>query len=263
MKVTADDIAQLLATTPPRKVPPAVERAAQGGGGGCAASGFGLVFGAFGMIFVFVFFPWRMVDEIQLASAARTAPGEIRTVTETNMSINETKVMKYAFTFAPPNAPPREGICYTTGRLWSEGAGVTVRYLRGRPEVACVEGARLSEGGWFGLFTLIFPLIGFGISAGVLLSRRHTRRLLREGHMAEVDIVSVDETNMRVNDQTVYRITYSNPLGGGSPVTIKRAARTEVDLALKHFREKQPVFVLYDPRKPTRIIFPESLIDQE
>ena len=261
MKVTADDIAQLLASAPPRKVPPAVERAAQGGGG-CIASGVGLFFGAFGMIFVVIFFPWRIVDEIRLASSARTAPGEIRGVTETNMSINETKVMEYTFTFSPSSGKTREGVCYTTGRHWSEGSAVTVRYLRNRPEVACVEGGRLSQGGWFGLFTLIFPLIGFGIAAGVFLGRRSTRRLLREGHTAEVDIVSDDETSVKINYQTVYRITLSNPLGGGSPVTIKRAARPEVDLALKHFREKQPVFVLYDPKKPSRVMLPEALIVQ-
>jgi hypothetical protein len=178
------------------------------------------------------------------------------------MSINDIKVWVYEFDYTVPDGRRFSGTCYTTGRRWTEGSVTDARYLPKQPTVAVLEGARLSEGGWFGVFTLIFPLIGFGLAAGVLLGRRHTRRLLREGHMAEVDIVSVDETNMRVNYQTVYRITYSNPLGAGNPVTIKRAARAEVDLALKHLREKQPVFVLYDPRKPTRIIFPESLMTQ-
>lgn len=263
VKVSADDIAQLLASSPPRRVPAHVEKAAQGGGGGCVAMGFGLFFGSFGMIFVFIFFPWRMADELRLSASGRTVPGEIRRVAETSMSINETKVREYAFAFTTAEGRPMEGLCYTTGRHWSEGAPVTVRYLRHRPEVACVEGARLSQGGWFGLFTVIFPLIGYGIAAGVWLGRRVTRRLLREGHMAEVDIVGVDETNMQSNYKTVYRITFSNPAAPGSPITLKRAHGAEVALALKHLREKQPVFILYDPKKPSRVIFPESLIDQE
>lgn len=262
MKVTADDIAQLLASSPPRRVPAQVEKAALGGSAGCVVSGFGLFFGSFSLIFVFIFFPWRLADELRLDAGGRTTPGEITHVAESNMEINDVKVWEYAFAFTLPDGRPRTGRCYTTGRRWSEGARVSVRYLRGNPEIACVEDARLSQGGWFGLFTLIFPLIGFGIVAGAILGRRETRRVLREGRMAEVDIVSVDETNVRVNYKTVYRITFSNPRPGGPPVTIKRAERPAVDLTLKHLREKQPVFVLYDPRKPSRVIFPESLIEQ-
>ena len=81
MNVTADDIAQLLASPPPRAVPPHVQQAVQGGG--CASwflPAFGLVFGGFGMIFVVVFFPWEFVDEIRLAMNGRTTSGEIGVV---------------------------------------------------------------------------------------------------------------------------------------------------------------------------------------
>lgn len=49
---------------------------------------------------------------------------------------------------------------------------------------------------------------------------------------------------------------------GGGPLTIKRLNRADIDLADRHAKEKQPLFVLYDPRKPTRVIFPEALINQ-
>jgi hypothetical protein len=262
VKVTAEDIAQLLASPPPRQVPAHVTRAATGGGNAGCLPLFGLVFGGFGLIFVGLFFPWRFVDELRLAGSDRTAPGEIRRVTDTNMSINKTKVIEYTFAYTPADGRVREARCYTTGRRWPVSAAVTVRYLHDSPEVACIDGARLSRGGWFGLFVIIFPLIGGGMVAWFVVSRRRTRGLLRSGLVAEVDVVSVERTNMTVNNQPVYRIVLAGPaLAGGQPVTMRRARKADVDLALKHNREKQPVFILYDPLKPARVILPEALID--
>jgi hypothetical protein len=261
VKVTADDIAQLLAGTPPRRVPDHVRKAAQGGGGGCVLPIFGLGFGTFGMIFVVVFFPWQFLDEWRVGASDRTTPGEIVRASESNMSLNDIKVWEYAFSYTADGGPPREGTCYTTGRHWTEGAAVTVRYVGANPDLACVEGARLSQGGLFGAFVIIFPLIGYGMVAWFVVSRGRMRRLLRDGLMTEVDIVSVDETNMKVNYQTVYRIVIQGPaLQGGQPVTVKRVNKADVNLALKHAREKQPVFILHDPRNPSRVIFPEALI---
>lgn len=265
MKVTADDIAQLLASPPPRPVPAHVAQAVQGSGcAGWSLPLFGLVFGGFGMIFVVLFFPWRFVDDLRLAASDRTAPGNIRRALPTNMSVNKTKVIEYTFAYTPADGRSREARCYTTGRRWSAGEAVTVRYLRDDPDVACVDGARLSQGGWSGVFPVVFPLVGGGIVAWFFVSRRRTGRVLREGAVAEVDVVSVEGTNMRVNNQPVYRITLGNPVQpGGPPIAVRRVKRADIDLVQKHERDKQPVFILYDPAKPSRMIFPEALIDRE
>lgn len=266
VKVTADDIAQLLAGSPPRKVPAHVAKAALGGGSGCFLPLFGLAFGSFGMIFAVIFFPWRLADDLRLASdRAPTVPGIITEVRKTSMSINDAEVMEYGFRYTPAggDGQPRQGRCFITGERWTKDAKVTVRYLSSAPEVACVEGARLTKGGAFGLFVIIFPLVGYGMVAFHVMSRRQTGRLLREGLTAEVDVLSVEETNITVNRQRLYKITLSAPdRTGGQPVTIKRANRAELDLVERHAADKQPVFVLYDPRKPTRMIFPEALLNQ-
>ena len=250
-----------MASRPPREVPPHVVKAARGGGGGCGLLIFGLLFAAFGMVFVYIFFPWQFMDEIRLAGPNRVTRGEIRLVSDTSMSVNDTKVVSYVFAFTAEGGGKREGICYTTGRRWSEGTTVSVRYVAGNPAVACVDGARLTLGGVGGAFVLIFPLAGFGLAGWFLLARWRTGRLLRDGVLSEVDIVSVDETTMKVNYQTVYRIVLQGPaLNAGRPVTVKRVNKGDVDLALRHAREKQPLFVLHDPRTPTRVIFPEALI---
>ena len=77
------------------------------------------------------------------------------------MSINKTTVMRNAFEYSPPQAlEAMRGECFTTGARWEVGDTVTVRYRPEDPTLACVEGARLSEGNWAMAFVLIFPLVG-------------------------------------------------------------------------------------------------------
>jgi hypothetical protein len=262
VKVTAEDIAQLLASAPPRAVPPRVAKAVLGGRGAWVLPLFGLVFGGMGLLFTFLFCPWRFQDDWRLAAdGARTAPGVITEVIRTSLSINESRVMEYGFDYTAEDGRHRRGRCFTTGEFWSNGAAVTVRYLSAEPDLACVAGARLSRGGG-GAFVLIFPLIGGGLLYWFLADRRSKRRLLRTGLVAEVDVVAVENTNARVNEQPVYKITVGSPAGtGGQPVMVRRFNPPDVNLALKHFQDKQPVFVLYDPAKPKRLLFPEALID--
>lgn len=264
MKVTANDIAQLLASAPPRRVPAQVAKAATGGSSAWFLPLFGLVFGGMGLMGTMVFFPWTFWNDWQLAADnARNTEGVVRQVTETNVSLNDVKVVEYFFTYIPTDGHRREGRCFTTGREWNLNAAVTVRYLGENPDVACIEGARLSAGGGFGAFVIIFPLVGGGMVAWFFVDRWRKRRLLHEGLVTEVDVLSVDETSMKVNYQNVYRIVVAGPaLQAGRPVTVKRVNKADVNLALKHARDKQPIFILYDPRNHARVLFPEAMIDQ-
>ncbi len=265
VKVTAEDIAQLLASAPPRRVPSSVARAATGNRSSWFLPLFGLVFGGMGLVFTLVFFPWRFRDDWRLAAdSARTVPGVITDVSRTNLSLNKVRVMAYGFRYTPGDGRRRQGRCFTTGTRWAGHASVTVRYLPDEPDLACVDGARLSESGGGGAFVALFPLIGGGLVGWFVLDRRRVHRLLRDGLMAEADVISVDETSARVNNQNVYRIVIKAPaLQGGQPLTVHRVNKPDVNLALKHFGEKQPIFVLYDLRHPKRVLFPEALITDE
>jgi hypothetical protein len=224
---------------------------------------FGLAFGGFGLLFVGLFFPWRLGDDLRLASAAaRTAPGTITDVRRTNVSINKTRVMEYAFRYQAEDGHEHTGLCYTSGPRWSQRAAVQVRYLPDDPDIACVAGARLSAGGWTGLVVLIFPLIGGSLVLWFIVDRRRRRRLLREGRLTEATIVSVEQTAAQANNRPIYRIVLTAPaLNGDRPVKIARTNPAEVALARQRAADGQPVFVLYDPAKPGRLLLPEALID--
>lgn len=262
MKVTADDIAQLLASPPPRAVPPAVAKAAKGGRGAWAGLLFGLFFGGFGTVFLVFFFPWRLPAELELDWRGRTTPAVIVSQADTNMSVNETRVVAHRYRFTAGDGTRQTGEAYTTGPRWGTGETVTVRYLKRDPAVSCLEGARLNLAGWWGSFVALFPLVGFGLAGWSVASRRKIDRLLRTGTVVEVDVTDVQATKVQINYQTVYKITVAAPgLAGGQPVTVKRWAKPDVNLATQRALQKQPVFVLLDPQRPKDLIFPEGWID--
>jgi hypothetical protein len=263
MKLTADDVAQVLASSAPRQVPAHFAKAVSGGRSSWFFPLFGLAFGGFGMLFVVIFFPWRFMDDLRLDSdAARITKGAITEVRSTSMTINERRVMEYVFRYNAGDGQNRNGHCFTTGQRWQSNAEVTVRYLPAKPDVACIEGARLNEGSWGVAFVLVFPLVGAGLIGWYVVHRLNMRRLLREGIVTEVDVISVERTNTRVNDEYVYKIAIASPdLQNGQPIKVRRVDRRYIDLAQKRLQDKQPVYILYDPRNPRRVIFPEALID--
>ena len=261
MKVTADDIAQLLASAPPRLVPAHVVGAAQRGGSSWGTAVFGLVFGTFGLLFVGFFFPWQLVNELRLASGAAEAPGTVTAVNDANMRVNRVRVMEYQFTFTTAAGERQTAECFESRGRWAVNDSVVVRYLPGDPALACIVGGRLTKTGWFGCFVIIFPVVGYSMVGWFVVQRRQIGRLLRTGQLAEVDVLSVTATNMQVNKQQVYALLLSGAALGAQPVKVKRLNRADIALAQRQAEQKQPVFVLYDPRKPTRMIFPEALIE--
>lgn len=262
MKVTADDIAQLLASAPPRQVPGHVLGATRSQRARWGTAAFGLFFGLFSVPFMWVFFPWRIVDEWRVAGG-ETVAGVVSAVQDGRMRVNGQKIMKYAFTFAAVDGTSHAGACFAGEGRWSQGDKVMVRYLPAHPELALIEGARFNAAGMFGCFVIIFPSVGFGMVAWFVFQRIQAERLLRLGIAAEVDVLSVTTTNMQVNKQPVHAIVLSAPhLPAGNQLTIRRVNQAEIELAQRHAGLKQPAYVLYDPRRPKQMIFPEGLIGE-
>src|SRR3954462_4650813 len=101
MSVTAEDVAELLASAPPRKISARVAKAAQGASSFAFLAFIGIFFAGFGAILVGLFFPWHFLDEWSLsASSGRVTSGTIAGFSDTGMSINDTKVVKYDFRYS-------------------------------------------------------------------------------------------------------------------------------------------------------------------
>ena len=144
--------------SPPRRVPWSIVAAAMPGPIGL----FGAVFLIFGMVFVILFAgDIRPIDELRLAASRTTATATVTGYNETNSSENDETIYIYRLTFWTPDEQEIEATSYVTGRVWSNGDRVPVRYLPDKPTVAVLENTRHSVfTPWILMCVMIFPAIG-------------------------------------------------------------------------------------------------------
>jgi hypothetical protein len=135
-----------------------------------------------------------------------------------------------------------------------------VRYRPENPAVCCIDGARLSAGDGTSTLVLMFPTIGGGLVAWVVIARRRMKALLERGFLAEALVSGVEQTQVRINNRYVHKIILQRTdSADGGALVVKSYLPEVIAFARGRMDAKQPVFVLYDPAKPKRALLPEAL----
>ncbi|MDQ1351622.1 MAG: hypothetical protein QG657_1927 [Acidobacteriota bacterium] len=211
-KLFSNRLSELLSTRidrlapPPRRVPlPTVCTALTG-----IFGTFGSMFFSFGMIFVWVFGAHaHPIDEWRLGRSFASAPAIVETVSPTHSTINDVPVYEYRFRFNPGDGLPIYGTCYTTGSHWNQGERVVAHYLPDNPDVACLEGARVSEFPiWLVLVVMVCPATGLAFFILSLVLGWRKVKLLRCGEITGTISISSTPTSTTVNDVPVMKYSY-------------------------------------------------------
>jgi hypothetical protein len=189
----------------PRDVPVALGRQLLVGG---MVNQMGWAFAAFGL-----FFCWFFVGESELRSyvdfAGQTtlAQGRVIAIEETSSTENDQRILavRYAFSI---DGREHGGVSYGLRVPIDAGEEVPVEYVPGAPARSRIVGMRRYKFGAWAAFVLVFPLIGMGMAlTGFEIGRRklHT---LRHGRPALGTLVAKRATNVHVNHQPVYELTF-------------------------------------------------------
>lgn len=250
----------MLAAPPPRVLPRGLRRAALQQAAPLSFGVFGALFGGFGLIFVWLFFPRNIAAEWKLNSEQTAqATGVILGAADTRLSINQQKVVLYAFEFRTTAGVLRRGECFTTGRKWQTGDSVQVLYLREQPSIARPIGARLSSTSMGSMFVALFPIGGAGLVLWVSISRRRTLHAFVHGRVFEAFVTDIEHTQTMVNDYSVYKITFERPGFPQEPIILRHWKPKVVAFLQTRRDNQQPVFILNDPTKPKVFLLPETL----
>jgi len=235
----------------PRYVPIGVKLRVRFGG---FASQFGWLFLGFGLIFVWVFgVDGTVVSVIAWRRDTATAPGVVRACESTGVQENNVTVYRFGYTFTPEGDVERAGTCYATGRQLTPGTAVTVEYVKRDPSFSRIKGMRTSLIGPWGLFILIFPLVGLGFVIVSLVRSRKRLRLLRDGITGVGTLVDRKATHTQINNQTVFKYTYEFTSKDGN--TYQAVGRSHLPDIFSE--EDEPL--LYDPLNPNYAVMMDNI----
>lgn len=228
---------------PPRRVPLSLRIVNFFNGGtqfGWIFLGVGLIaFRFFGMEADVSFLTFRNADGRTIGQVVRTAP------TGASEDDDPVHASHYQYSVA---GRVYTGTAYSTGTAPAAGHAVTIEYVEANPARSRVEGMRRAVfGPWILPISAIFPAIGLTVLFFTTRSGMERNRLLRNGILAQGVLKSKRETNMRVNRQMVWELTFEFRDRLGARREVSTRTHLPGDLS-----DEATEPLLYDPEKPQR-----------
>jgi hypothetical protein len=241
----------MLTNQPSRIVPPAVRLRVLFAGAGNQTSWLLLCLG------MLVF--WIVVFGVDLSftafwGARERATGTVTDSQETSVTVNDRAIFVTSYRFATADGRVFEDYSYSTGRWYGDGQKVTIEYPAGKPTLSRITGMRRKMFGPGFLWVLVVPV---GSVAFFIYRMRKGLRalyLLRYGQLAQSTLVSKDPTNMSVNDQPVYKLTFAFTAQDGQEYQVSHT--THATAALE---DEETERLLYDPAQPASALMVDTI----
>jgi hypothetical protein len=207
-------------------------------------SQFGWAFFTFGLLFFWIFGMNADVSSLRFQGEIIRQPAQISGLFSTGFEEGETTVFEVQYQFIYEGIA-YDGASYTTGIHNDPGDSVMVEFPAGAPESSRIVGGRNAAFPIWVLFVSVFPLIGLVfIIAGW---RRGIKRLaiMRNGLFAWGEMVGKEATNVKINENPVYKYTFRFTDSSGNVREITDETH-RTDLVEDDNRER----LLYDRHDP-------------
>ena len=195
---------------------------------------------AFGSIFFWTFVMNADFSGLTMRGALQRAAARVTEVESTGASVNRQAVMANHYEFSVAGRLYR-GVSYGS----SAPTDVEVEFKDGDPETSRIVGMRRKMFGPGVAFVTIFPAIGFAIAFFAMRHGIKKNAILRDGLLASGTLVEKVPTNMTVNNQRVFELTFEFTTRNGQRAQAK--TRTSQPSRLEDDAQEQ---LLYDPQKP-------------
>jgi hypothetical protein len=215
----------------------------------------GFFFFIMGLPFALIFIPFSTLFSPSFSDEDPVTPGIIVEVIPTNSYINDVRVFEYKYKYKLKSGPVYYGTGYSTGESKNMEEEVFIQYKEDKPELSKALDLRESAfGGGIGLLTLIFP--GIGLVMLFFSTRKAIRHIniLRIGNLAEGKFLFKEPTNVQINNQTVYALTFE--------FTASDNKSYQVIAKTHHFhRLEDEAFekLVYDPGNPQNAVLLDEL----
>jgi hypothetical protein len=257
MESLLDQLRSRALTDAPRRVPLLVRVRVLFGG---QLSQMGWFFLGFGMIFFWVFARHAdLTSWTRFHGKLATAEGIVTDSRDTGASEGGSKgsrgtpIYEIEFKFVVDDRE-YQGVSYATGRQLRARQKVTVEYVPDKPQFARIRGMRADEFTPVVLFVTIFPLVGLVAVVFSLRQGLKSCNLLEHGAQTTGNLISKEETDVRVNSRQVYKFTFSFKTPDGA--LHNAVSKTHL---VERFENPTAEPLVYDPKNPERAVMLDNL----
>jgi hypothetical protein len=215
----------------------------------------GLFFFLFGLPFSLVFVSFSNLFSASFSQDDPVINGFITEANPTNSYINDVRVYEYKYQFKLRNGNIYNGTGYSTGNSKSKGDEIRIFYKEEDPQKSKADDLRNSEfGTGIGLIVLIFP--GIGLIFLFFSIRKALKQLfiLKVGNIADGKFLYKEATNVKVNNQTVYALTFE--FKAANDQIYQAVARTH---HYHRLEDEEFEKLVYDPENPENAVLLDEL----
>ncbi|HEY3448710.1 MAG TPA: DUF3592 domain-containing protein [Myxococcales bacterium] len=211
----------------------------------------GVIFLVIGLAFTGVFC-WSLPIDLAIEATGKAYSGVV-TKAEPNYhaEVNGEHPIEVSYTYSFDGAQ-FEGSSSMLGQEYLQlqpGSTIDLEVADARPQWSRVKGGTYGFFGYFGAFTLLFPIIGGLFAFLAVRSNRREIRAYREGRpvMARVTYAGLDHST-RLNNRHPFKISWEFKVNGSASYTGSISSMREEDLHA--FATAGEIVVLYDPEDP-------------
>ena len=207
-----------------------------------------------GGLFMFIFGANSDFSSFRLGDNSPTREGQITQARSTNASSNNQIIYEYHYSFNLPNGTSQSGISYSENSNFQEGDTVQIQYVEKDPLISRIQGMRTAMfEPW--VLLIIFPFLAIGLIFIIVntINGIKANKLLNFGKLTYGRLVSKEPTNTRINNRTVYKLTFEFKDGSQ---TFKAVAKSHLPEKLEDERLEK---LVYDPNNPDNAVMIDSL----
>jgi hypothetical protein len=216
----------------------------------------GFLFGIIGLSLV-IYFSFELNWKILFAGKSDFAQSNA-TITEsieTQYSADDVPLYEYRYRYSPDGRNTHVGSFLEYGGTYRIGQQIRIEYLTDSPEVSRFSGTdRRNFDEIMFLAGIGSLLVGFFFLYPSIRKTRRERKILIFGLPARGKLISAEPTQMKVNEQPVYKLTYEYSTGKNKSQKFSIRSHMIRNLSEEHFEK-----LVYDPRKPSRALVIDTL----
>jgi hypothetical protein len=184
-----------------------------------------------------------------------TTAGIITSMNETQYTVDESPLFEYRYRYFDQARDQYCGFFLEYANAYEPGQEIMIEYLKDSPEVSRFTGKdRQNYDQIMFLGGVGSLIIGFLFLYPSCLRTRKERKIIMMGRPAEGKLVYAEPTNLRVNEQPVYKLTYEYAT---SHEDLQRfSVRSHL---IRNLSDDHREILLYDPGNPSRAVAVDTL----